>query len=381
MPFLLHVLVALAVIIATTRIVGHLFRRIAQPAVMGELVGGILLGPSFFGWIAPDAYAELLRPVVLSFLRVYAQVGVILFMFLIGLDLDVRAILRSGRATIAISHASIVLPFALGYALAHPLYPRLSPPSVPFMPFALFLGVAMSVTAFPVLARILRERGITRTRIGAVALACAAVDDATAWCLLALVVSIAEVGDWGSALAQMPAVVAGQLGHYAIFAAFLCGAMVPSGWRIVPALDRRLEKVVSALLLPVFFAFSGVRTEIGLLASAADWALCAAIIAVACLGKFGGAVLAARIFGFGWRDSTALGVLMNTRGLVELIVLNIGLDLGILSPTLFTMLVIMALVTTFMTSPLLGLLFRSGGGEPQAALSGDPERVALHEYE
>jgi Kef-type K+ transport system membrane component KefB len=370
-----HVLIALAVIIAATRLVGYLFQRIDQPAVIGELLGGILLGPSLLGWVAPDLFTALLPPAVMPLLRLHAQAGVIVFMFLVGLELDGRMIRRSSRATIFISHASIVLPFALGYGLAHVLYPRLAPPSVQFTPFALFIGVSMSITAFPVLARILRDRGLNRTRMGNVAMACAAVDDVTAWCLLALVISISEFGDWGSAIAHVPGVVAGHLNHYAIFAAFLAGALMPAKARLAGTLHDRLARLLSVLFLPVFFAYSGIRTQIGLIDGAANVGVCAAIIAVACAGKFGGSVAAARLTGIGWRDSAALGVLMNTRGLVELVVLNIGLDLGVISPTLFTMLVIMALVTTFMTSPLLQLLLRKNAWLtelPEVRLKPDP---------
>lgn len=356
MILLLHALVALAAIIATTRVVGCLFKRLNQPAVIGELVAGILLGPSFFGWMAPGAYAELLSPDVLPLLRAFAQVGVVLFMFLVGLELDLGVIRQNTRATLSISQASIVFPFVLGLAFAPTLHARLSSASVPSVPFALFLGISMSVTAFPVLARILGDRGMTRTRLGTIAMACAAVNDLAAWCLLAVVVALTTFGDLGSALAHLPAILADHIGHYAIFGAFLLGGIIAASSRIAPRIDRRLQRIVSTLFLPVFFAVSGIRTEIGLIAGTANWALCAAIVAVACVGKIGGTAAAARILGFEWRDSAVLGVLMNTRGLVELIVLNIGLDLGILSPTLFTMLVVMALVTTFMTSPLLGLL-------------------------
>jgi Kef-type K+ transport system membrane component KefB len=354
----LHVLAALVAIIVTTRLVGFLFQRIGQPAVIGELVGGILLGPSLLGWVAPEVSAWLLPPAVMPLLSLHAQAGVTFFMFLVGLELDAWMIRQSSRATMVISLASIALPFVLGYGLAQVLYPRLSPPTVRLTPFALFCGVSMSVTAFPVLARILRDRGLNRTRMSNLALACAAVNDLIAWCLLALVISISEFGDWGSAITHVPGVVAGHLNHYAIFAAFLAGALMPKKARLGGALHDRLSSLLAVLFLPVFFAFSGVRTQIGLVSGAANWGLCAAIIAVACVGKFGGSVTAARLTGLGWRDSAALGVLMNTRGLVELVVLNIGLDLGVISPTLFTMLVIMALVTTFMTSPLLQLLLR-----------------------
>jgi Kef-type K+ transport system membrane component KefB len=372
----LDLLLALAVIVAATRLVGCLFQRVDQPAVIGELVGGILLGPSLLGWVAPDVYAAILPPAVMPLLRLHAQAGVIFFMFLVGLELDGRMIRQSSRATFFISHASIVLPFALGYGLAYVLYPRLAPPSVGFMPFALFIGVSMAVTAFPVLARILRERGIHRTRMGSMALACAAVNDVTAWCLLALVVAISRFGNWEAAITHLAEVVASQLNHYAIFAAFLLGAMMPARVRMGAALHDRLARSVSLLFLPVFFAFSGIRTEVGLISGAANWGLCAAIVAVACTGKFGGSVAAARLTGIGWRDAAALGVLMNTRGLVELVVLNIGLDLGVISPTLFTMLVIMALVTTFMTSPMLRLLLRKTpwtvGEVSEVRLKADP---------
>ena len=353
-----HVLVALVVVVATTRFVGQLFRQIGQPAVIGELVGGILLGPSLLGWLAPDLSAWLFTPSVMPLLRLHAQAGVIFFMFLVGLELDVQMIRRGSRTTVLISYASIILPFVLGYALAHVLYPRLAPPGVQFTPFALFIGVSMSITAFPVLARILRDRGLNRTPMGNVAMACAAVDDVTAWCLLALVISISEFGDWGSAISHIPGVIASHLNHYAIFAAFLAGALWPKNARLGGVLHDRLATILAVLFLPVFFAFSGLRTHVGLISGTGNWGLCAAIIAVACAGKFGGGVAAARFTGIGWRDSAALAVLMNTRGLVELVVLNIGLDLGVISQTLFTMLVIMALVTTFMTSPLMVLLLR-----------------------
>ena len=400
---LFHVLLALAVIIVVTRVAGYLFRLIGQPAVIGEVVGGIVLGPSLLGWIAPSLYAQLLPAAVAPILGVHAQLGVILYMFLVGLELDLGLIRRSGHVTIAISHASIIVPFLLGSALALVLYPSLGVAGVPFTVFALFLGVSMSVTAFPVLARILRDQGISRTRMGSIALACAAVDDATAWCLLALVVSIAQARAWEafSTLALTvafivvvlfivapvarrlveaadrdrtvsrtgltivfvailtSAVATEYIGIHALFGAFLFGAVIPHASRLASELNDRLEGVVLVLFLPVFFAFTGMRTQIGLISSTAEWALCALIVVVACAGKFGGSLLAARLVGLGWRDAAALGVLMNTRGLVELIVLNIGLDLGIISPTLFTMLVIMALVTTFMTSPLLQVLLKN----------------------
>lgn len=396
---LFHVLLAMAVIIAVARLAGAAFSRIGQPAVVGEVVGGILLGPSLLGRIAPDLSSAVFPANIAPHLAVLANLGVILFMFLVGVQVDLRVIARSGHATLAVSHASIIVPFLLGSALALGIYPILAS-GVSFTVFALFLGAAMSVTAFPVLARILTDRGMQRTRMGSLALTCAAIDDATAWCLLTLIVSLAEARPGrvlvtvgltiayvvivlvaGSRLVRsalpfferegggdrstltiifvailLSAVATEYIGIHAIFGAFLCGAIIPSNSRLAAELRNRLEDIVSVLLLPTFFAFTGLRTEIGLVSGLTNWILCGVIIAVACLGKFGGTLVAARLTGLGWRDSASLGVLMNTRGLVELIVLNVGLDLGLVTPTLFAMMVVMALVTTFMTTPILHLI-------------------------
>jgi Kef-type K+ transport system membrane component KefB len=338
--------VALAVIVAVTRAAAVLAVRAGQPPVIGELVGGIVLGPSVLGWMAPALSASLFPPHLMPVLARFAQAGVVVFMFLVGLELQVDAIRRSSRATLLISYASIVVPFAMGVALAFPLYQQLTEHTAPFTPFAMFIGVSMSVTAFPVLARILRDRGLLQKPLGVIALACAAVDDVTAWILLALVVSIAKAGGWWAAIVGLPGVVDEQANL----------AFAPGRARFGPAVHRTLGPIVTFVILPVFFAFSGLRTQIRLLDDPQAWLICGSIIAVACIGKFGGGTLAARATGYGWRDAASLGVLMNTRGLVELIVLNAGLDLGVISPRLFTMLVIMALVTTFMTSPALRLL-------------------------
>ncbi len=387
----------------TARVAGELFAYIGQPAVVGEVVGGILLGPSLLGHLSPALYAQVLPPSVAPFLSVYAQFGVILYLFLVGLELDLGVIRESGHATLAISHASIILPFLLGSGLALAIYPILSTSEVPFTVFALFLGVSLSVTAFPVLARILTDRQISKSRMGIVALTCAAIDDVTAWCLLALVVSVAQARaadairtvvltiafvfvvlqliaplvrrlipriDRSENLTRTglslvfiamlaSAMTTEYIGIHGFFGAFLFGAIIPHGSRIAIQLNRQLKDFVAVLFLPAFFAFTGMRTEIGLVSGAQSWIVCGVIIAVACLGKFGGTLLASRLSGLNWRDSAALGILMNTRGLVELIVLNMGLDLGVISPKLFTMLVIMALVTTFMTTPILQLLLRN----------------------
>jgi len=399
---LFHALLALAVIIVTARLAGLLFGLIGQPTVIGEVCGGIMLGPSLLGQIAPDLYAQLLPVSVAGFLGIYAQLGVILYLFLVGLELDLGVMRKSGHAALAISHASIILPFLLGSGLALMLYPVLSTNDVPFTVFALFVGVSLSVTAFPVLARILTDLRMSRSQMGAIALTCAAIDDVTAWCLLALVVSIAQSHaldairtvvltlafvavvllvvapivrrltprmDRSENLTRTglsivltamlaSAMTTEYIGIHGFFGAFLLGAIIPHGSRIAGELNRRLDDFVAVLFLPAFFAYTGMRTQIGLVSGLENWLICGAIILIACVGKFGGTLIASRLSGVSWRDSAALGVLMNTRGLVELIVLNMGLDLGVISPKLFTMLVIMALVTTFLTTPILQLLLR-----------------------
>ena len=400
---LLSVLLALAVIMVTARAVGYLFSKINQPAVIGEVVGGILLGPSLLGRLAPDLQASLLRPDAAPFLSVIAQLGVILYMFLVGLELDLGVLRNRARATIVISNAGIVVPFVLGMALAWTIFGEYAPPGVKFTSFALFLGVSMAITAFPVLARILGDRGMQRTPLGIMALTCAAIDDVTAWCLLAFVVSVTEATPGGAILTVgltaiyialmltvgrhlmirlvarldaskrvgeqsltlvlaavlLSAIATEFIGVHAIFGAFLLGTIIPHESRVASHVRERIEDVVRVMLLPAFFAFTGLRTEIGLLQTAHDWWICAVIIMVATAGKFGGVTLAARATGSSAREASALGILMNTRGLVELIVLNIGLDLGVITPRLFTMLVIMALVTTMMTSPILSKLVRA----------------------
>jgi Kef-type K+ transport system membrane component KefB len=404
---------ALVVIIATARLIGVAFMWIGQPPVIGEVIGGIMLGPSLLGRISPDVYAGLLPPVLAPILGVYAQLGVILYMFLVGLELDLSTIRKHGHATVAISHASIVVPFLSGTLLALLLYPVVGTQGVSFTVFALFLGVSMAVTAFPVLARILTDSKIHRSPLGILALACAAVDDATAWCLLALVVSIAqartadavqtvvftvgfvalvlgvgaplmrrlvprlersaELGRTGLTLlfvAMLASAMATEyIGIHALFGAFLFGAIIPHHSRIASELNTRLEDIVGVLFLPAFFALTGMRTQLALVSGTESWLLCGVIILVACVGKFGGTLFAARAVGFSWQNAAALGSLMNTRGLVELIVLNIGLDLGVISPKLFTMLVLMALVTTMMTTPLLRAILRGQPWEQLKATS------------
>jgi Kef-type K+ transport system membrane component KefB len=391
-------LLQVVTIVVAARLLGTLFGHLGQPPVIGEMVAGVLLGPSLLGWLAPAAQAWLFPPASLEPLRLLSQIGVILFLFVVGIDLDVAHLRRRAGAAIWVSHASIAAPFLLGTAFSLVVYRTLAPAGTPFSPFALFMGVAMSITAFPVLARILDERGLARTALGATAITCAAVGDVTAWCLLALVVALATAealaGAAVTALATLAftglvlfaarplaqrlirpevggemhqkAFVAGALsfvflcaltteaiGIHALFGAFLAGVAMPRHPSVLGYLRTRIEALGSVVLLPLFFAFTGLRTEIGLLADARSWLICAGVIAVAVAGKLGGSMLAARVTGMDWSDSFALGALMNTRGLIELVVLGLGYDLGILSPQIFAMMVLMALVTTLMTGPLL----------------------------
>ncbi|HUQ79522.1 MAG TPA: cation:proton antiporter [Gemmatimonadaceae bacterium] len=409
-PNLPLLLVQIIVILVVARVVGALMRRIGQPQVVGEMVAGIALGPSLFGAQAPALSAALFPPSSLGFLNALSQIGLLVFMFLIGLELDPKVIRERGRAAVVISHASIVAPFLLGAMLAIVLYPTLAGERVTFTGFALFMGAAMSVTAFPVLARILTERDLVRTPVGALAIACAAIDDVTAWCILAIVVvivrgtgghaagsgaplwmtlagSAAYVGLMvtvgrrllrtlgtryaarGGVTQDMIAVlmlamlasawITEWLGIHALFGAFLVGAVSPKDERFVHALLERFEDVMVVLLLPLFFAFTGLRTEITLISGTAGWVVCGLVIAVAVAGKAGGSVLAARATAMPWRDAAVLGILLNTRGLMELVILNVGLDIGVISRELFAMMVLMALATTFMTTPLVAWLLPS----------------------
>lgn len=406
-----HVLVALATVIVAARLVGAIFQRLGQPAVIGEILAGILLGPSALGSISPGMSRLLLPADAVSFFGLISQFGVIFYMFLVGVELDASHLRARGRAAVVISTTSILVPFALGAALAPRLHASYASPAVPFTAFALFLGVAMSITAFPVLARILGARGLQRSPLGVLALTAAAINDVTAWCLLALVVGVVgaalgnvawTVGLTGAYIAVMflavapgvhrflrrrtegsddraaiaialiglllSALITESIGIHAVFGAFLAGVVIPADSPLAKQLVTRLEDVTVVLFLPVFFAYTGLRTSIGQIDSGAQWLTCAGIVLLASIGKIGGTWFGAWIAGSGNRDALTLGILMNTRGLMELIVLNVALDLGILSPTLFTMMVVMAVVTTFMTSPLLDLI--APAPPPKAARAG-----------
>jgi Kef-type K+ transport system membrane component KefB len=394
---LTHLLLALVVIIVVARVLGTFFAKLSQPRVVGEIVAGILLGPSFLGWLAPSIASRVLPVTISPYLALISQVGVVLYMFLVGLELDTQLLRHRTRTSIAISHAGIVIPFLLGATLALWLFPRYAAREISFAVFALFIGVAMSVTAFPVLARILTDRGLQKTPLGVLALTCAAIDDVTAWCLLALLVGVAHAragnalftlllavgfilfvllvarrgAQWlvqrqiaiGRTSQEMFAVVCATLllaalvteriGIHSLFGAFLIGVVIPHDSELAVDIRNRMQDLVIVLFLPAFFAFTGLRTHIGMVHGFPDLLACILIIALASLGKFGGCFLAARWTGSPGREAASIGVLMNTRGLMELIVLNVGLDLGVLSPTLFTMFVIMAVTTTLATAPIL----------------------------
>lgn len=404
MKIAILVLVEVLVVIGLSRLVGLGFRYIKQPLVIGEIVAGIMLGPSLLGLVAPEVSAWLFPSAAVPFLEILAEIGLIFFMFLIGLELNPKYLKGQLNVAILISHVSIIVPFSLGTLIALFLYPQLSNSSVSFTAFSLFLGAAMSITAFPVLARIITEKNLQNTRIGSLALTCAAVDDVTAWCLLAVAIAVAKTNRMADAIPTVllaavyigfmltvgakfmqrlakyyertkrlnqfvlallfSAVIASALiteliGIHLIFGAFLMGVIMPKDAGFTREIAIRLEEFILIIMLPVFFAHSGLRTQIGLLNSPELWLLCAMVVAVAIVGKYVGTYVAARFSGINKQDASALGWLMNTRGLTELIVLNIGLELNVISPLLFTMLVIMALVTTFMTSPLLELTYQT----------------------
>jgi Kef-type K+ transport system membrane component KefB len=391
------------VILFVARTSGFLVRRLGQPQVMGEILAGIFLGPSLLKLVAPEVHGFLFPEGSMQRLYFLSQVGVLLFMFIVGLELDTKVLRSKARPILVISQASIVAPFVLGIGLAYLLFPDYGPRDKGVLAFALFMGIAMSITAFPVLARIIQEHGLTRSQLGTMAVTCAAVNDVTGWCLLAVVVGLVQSGSGGSAVwtiasavlytffllfvvrpflrrhsemftsgAQLSpghlafavialllsAFITETVGIHALFGAFLMGIAMPEHNGLKEKLTARIEDVTTVILLPLFFAFTGLRTQVGLLDDAKSWLICGLVLLVAILGKFGGAALAARFTRHSWRTSFALGALMNTRGLMELIVLNIGYDLGILSPKIFTMMVIMAVTTTMMAGPILRLMKR-----------------------
>jgi len=396
-----RLLLQLIVIVLATRAVGALFRRAGLPAVVGEITAGILLGPSLLGWLWPGGFAFIFAAASLDVLRLFSQIGVTVFMFVVGMDLEAGELRTKGGSAILISQTGILVPYLFGMISAFFLYPHYAGATTSFTSFALFLGIAMSITAFPVLVRILRERDLVKTPLGVTAITCAAAGDASAWALLALVVAFVRAQGLAATLLNLAllavfgvlmlgpirrslprwlgverweggrpnpgaltavlifmtasALATEIMGIHALFGAFLAGAIMPRQKAFRDYLAVRLENFTEVLLLPLFFAFSGLRTHLGLLSDASGWVVCLVIVAVATAGKLGGTLLAARWDGMDWNGAFSLGALMNTRGLMELIALNIGYDLGVLPPRIFTVLVLMALVTTFLTGPLLSL--------------------------
>lgn len=393
-------LIQIISIILVARIFGWFFRKIGQPTVIGEMVAGIFLGPSLVGLFFPEFFETLFPAASLGNLKFLSQIGLILFMFVVGMELDLKALKNKANDAVVISHASIIFPFTLGIALAYFVYNQYAPEGVKFMSFALFMGISMSITAFPVLARIVQERGIHKTKLGTIVITCAAADDITAWCILAAVIAIVNAGSLVSSLyvialaiayvflmlkvvkpfldkvgtlknsrkslsKQVVAIflltliisayVTEVIGIHALFGAFMAGAIMPESAKFRAIIIEKVEDVSVIILLPLFFVFTGLKTHIELI-SPEMWKITGIIIVVAVAGKFLGSALAAKFVGQNWRDSLTIGALMNTRGLMELIVLNIGLELGVLSSEIFTMLVIMALVTTFMTGPAIDII-------------------------
>lgn len=388
-------------VLLMVRLFGFLFSYIGQPGVIGEIVAGIVLGPSVLGFFFPDAFHFLFPASSLTNLELLSQVGLILFMFVIGMELDFSVLKNKINETLVISHAGILVPFFLGILSSYWIYEKYASSHTPFLPFALFIGISMSITAFPVLARIIQERNMAKTQLGTLTIASAANDDVTAWCLLAIVIAISKAGTFASALYSVGLAIAyiavmfllvrpflkkvGEvyankeainktfvafilliliisscitevIGIHALFGAFMAGVVMPSNIGFRKVMMEKVEDISLVFFLPLFFAFTGLRTQIGLINSPELWGVCALLVTVAIAGKLGGCAIASRLVGESWKDSLTIGTLMNTRGLMELVALNIGYEMGILPPSIFVILVIMALITTFMTTPLLHLV-------------------------
>ena len=394
-------LLQVIIILATCRIVGVLFKKIGQPAVIGEIMAGIILGPSVLGYFAPQVSAFLFPESSLIYIKILSQFGLILFMYIIGMELDLSFVRKRFQDTVLISHASTIVPFCLGLLMALYIYKEYAYEETQFLTFAFFIGISLSITAFPVLARIIQERGMTRTHLGTISLASAANGDITAWCLLAAVVAYAQAGTMNSAIynvlfslayiavmvwAVRPVLrIIGDLHHnrevvskplvalmffilllssyvteilglHALFGAFVAGMVMPENFKFRKILNEKIEDVSLSLFLPLFFVYTGLHTKIGLIQGKEMWLLCGVFILVAVVGKFGGTLVAARYSNESWKNSLYMGALMNTRGLIQLVVLSIGLELHIISPVVFVMMVVMTLVTTFMTMPLISLI-------------------------
>ncbi len=404
--FLLRVLVQLIVIILAARVGGWLFRRLGQPQVCGEIAAGILLGPSCFGYFAPQAAASVFPPdpQLGMVFKVLAEIGLIFLMFLVGLEFEFGLLKRMGRTAATVSAAGVALPFCIGLGLAQFLHPRLAA-DYDKLGFSLFMAIALSITAMPVLARIMLELNLTRTRIGVLAITAAAVDDATGWMLLAAIAAAVRgefdpikvaimlaatlgfvvgilfvfrplakrwiqslrlhengelsVSQFAVVITAMflAAVATNTIGIFAIFGPFILGASLWDETEFRAAMNRRLGDFVTVFFLPIFFTLTGLRTRIETLSGVETWGWCAIVLAAAIFGKFVGCGLTARLSRqFSIAEAACIGAMMNTRGLMELIVINLGRELGVLPDSVFCMLVIMAVVTTFMTAPILSRL-------------------------
>lgn len=408
-----QILVQLIVVLVVVQIFGHLCGRIGQQWVIGEILAGLALGPSLLGAFLPKLEATLFPSSALPTLQTLGDIGLILYMFSLGARIDTHVMLRQIRKAIVVSLSGIILPLVMGATLAFFLYPGLAGSKANLFSFMLLVGTAVAITAFPVLARLLTERNLLGTKIGTLALTCAAVDDIIAWCLLALVIAVVHARGVASALFTvgltilfiglmlvvvrplllfadrriplkplllalniilllLSASATTAIGIHPVFGAFLMGIILPRTTLFIEQV-RSIDRTISLLFLPLYFVFTGLRTHIGLISGPALWLICLLVLAVACAGKIFGGTFSLRMLGESWREALSLGVLMNTRGLVELIVLNIGLDLGVLSPTLFSMLVIMAIVTTMMASPLLALLGYRSKGPQEIAYATDED--------
>jgi Kef-type K+ transport system membrane component KefB len=401
-------LLQLVVILGVARLLAVILQRVGQPPVIGEMLAGILLGPMLLGALAPAAQAFLFAPHSLFALEGLSQIGLVLFMFIVGAELRIHGGMRRHLTAAGVTGLlSVLLPLALGLAISPLLHGRFAPDGVAFWPFALFMAASMAITAFPIMARILKERGLTESPVGRLSLTSAALADVLAWIVLAFVVAmisartgwagfavtvigtaalavfafvvlrpwlaraLARYGNEGrpsSGLLAMLLIgvfacsaITAALGLHAVFGAFVFGAALPRDNRLLACLVERIEYVAVLVLMPVFFALAGLHTTPDALAGAGGVAL-ALILAAAVLGKILGGAAGARAAGFGWRESFAVGSLMNARALMELIVMKVGLDVGVIGAEIFTMLMIMAVVTTLMTTPLLTLFMRRSTG-------------------
>src|SRR2546430_14112343 len=400
-----QILLQLIIILIVVQVFGYLCKCIGQQWVIGEILAGLVLGPSLLGALLPGVRGFFFPASALPTLQTLGDIGLVLYMFSLGARLDTHLMLRQSRTAIVTSISTILFPLLIGALLGFFLYPGLAGQHANLVSFILLVGTAMAVTAFPVLARLLAEKDMLGSRVGMLALTCAAIDDVIAWCLLAIVVALIHAKGLTSSLLTigltilfigfmlgmlrpllayvdrriqskqvlvalsiilllLSAYATNAIGIHPVFGAFLMGIILPRRTVFIEQV-RSLDQVNNLLFLPLFFVYSGLRTQIGLIGAPVLWLICLLVLVIACMGKILGSTLPIRWMGETWKESLTLGILMNTRGLVELIVLNIGLDLGVLSPTRFAMLVIMALVTTMMASPLVPILgYRKIGAQP-----------------